>query len=333
MIEAHEIKVVDSGVGYTIGEMPHDHPASVSDEHALFCLFDGVDNMLNFVAEKMPDPKNGDSSVNDGRDDFNAFDTYEQAMETFRYSPKEVVKFDPSEIRIKDESESGQRVDYDVVGDYIDMGRYMEGIPESWGSMHSGTARNRRINITINLSQWWGVEHGDITHRGERLLRLIDALEAGGVRTMLTGISDTECEHVEVILKRHDEPLTISDLAVVTHPEFLRRILFRIKEHSKTWDYGYGSAVGWSRLMEDPELLHSDNNDEMNIFVDSNMQGIEFIDQTFDKLEKLLIWEMNKPTPEVDAIRISERGLHFNSNGARDEGEVQREGLEAIKQD
>lgn len=336
MIDQHELKVVDHGTGFTIGEIPQRrNDLSYIHEGGLVCLFDGLDTMLNFVSTKMPKAKESKSSdkVKDDDDDFNAFRNYKEAMETFRTHPEKVVKFDPSELRIKDESESGQQVDYDVVGDYIDMGRFMEGIPENMGSMHNGNARNRRVNIMINLNQMWNIHHRDITHRGERVLRLVDALEAGGVRTQLTGIESTECGHTEVILKRHEEPLTISDLAVVSHPEFLRRIIFRINEHSKTWDWGYGSAVKFSDALENsPELLHTDANDEMNILIDSNMRGIQYIDDTFDKLERLLVWEMSKPVPEVDAVRVSERGIYFNPNGARSEDEVRREGLEAINE-
>lgn len=331
MINQHEIKVVDQGSGFVIGEMPTQHEEfKYIKQEALVCLFDGLDTMLNFV-EKLK-PKYGSSSVDRGDDgDFNAFKSYDEALDTFRNRPESVVKFDPAELRIKDESESGQTVDYDVVGDYVDMGRHMEGIPESWGSMHNGNARNRRVNIIINLNQMWNVSHDAITHRGERILRLVDALEAGGVRTQLTGVESTECGHTEVIIKRHEEVLTISDLAVVSHPEFLRRVIFRVCENSKTWDWGYGSAVNFSNTLRDhPEMLHTDSNDEMNILVDSNFYDRGTIDSHFDKLEKLLVWEMSKPVPEVDAVKVDSGGLYFEPNGARSDDEIRQEGLEAI---
>jgi hypothetical protein len=336
MISQDEIKVVDDGQGFTIGELPKQHKQlRYLNDHSLVCLFSGVDTLLEFVKKNMPKAKRSEASSKErdewDDDDFNAFKNYDQALDTFINKPEKVVKFNPAELRIKDDSEAGNTVEYDVVGDYIDMGRHMEGIPESWGSMRNGNARNRRVNILINLNQMWNVNHKDITHRGERILRLVDALEAGGVRTELIGIESNECGHTEVVLKHHEEPLTISDLAVVTHPEFLRRIIFRINEHSKTWDYGYGSAIKFSQVLDSkPEMLHSDLNDEMNIFVDANMRSIEFIDQTFDKLERLLVWEMSKPVPEVDAVKIGDRGIYFNANGARSEAEVQREGMDAI---
>lgn len=336
MLNEDDIEVVDRQSGVTVGEIKGEHKLLRHlNDSELILLCDGLDNLLTFVQDKMPNAKRDKASekTKDPWDsgNFNAFDTYQEALDTFKNHPEKVSKFDAGELRIKDDSESGSRVDYDVVGDYIDMGRFMEGVPETWGSMHNGNARNRRVNIMVDVSQWWGVSHQDVTHRGERILRLVDALEAGGVRTELTAIESSQCTHVEVILKRHDEPLTISDLAVVTHPEYLRRILFRVIEHSKTFYSGYGHASDLEdSINANPQMLHSGNNDEINIYIAGNMQGRSSIDSHFDKLERIIVWEMNKPVPEVDAIKLDKHGIYFNANGTRSEAEIKREGQEAI---
>lgn len=328
MIQPTDIKVVDSGSGYTVGEVKADHEyLNYLRPGALVCLFDGVDRALDFVAKNMPSPKQEGSSDNRGVDSFNAFDSYSEALDIFRKTPQSVVKYDQAELRVRDLSESGTQVDYDVVGDYIDMGRHMEGLPESWGSMRNGNARNRRVNLVLNLNQMSGMKEQHINHRGERVLRLVDALEAGGVRTQVTAIESNECGHTEIILKRHDEPLTITDLAVVTHSEFLRRIIFRINEHSKTWQYGYGSSIKFSECIT-PEIVEIENNNELNILVENNMTG--GIDRLFDGLERLLQWEMSKPVPEVSSIKIDNYGVWFNPNGSRDEEDIKREGQQAI---
>lgn len=333
LIDRTTVKKVDEGTGYFIGEMEGGHKNfPYLDRGTIVTLFDGLDNALDFVLEKMPRAKQDGSSDSRERDGFNAFGSYQEAMDTFRHKPEQVVKFDPSELRIKDASEVGSQVEYDVTGDYIDMGRYMEGVPENMGTMHNGNARNRRANILINLNQMWNINHEVIKHRGERILRLIDALEAGGIRTMLTGAESSRCNHTEVILKRHDEPLTISDLAVVTHPEFLRRFVFRIIEHSKTFRSGYGSAVDFGYALT-PEVIESGNVNEMDIVIDGNFRDNKTVDESFDQLEKLLVWEMSKPVPEVSSIRVDASGLKFNPNGARSESDIIREGKEVIRED
>lgn len=330
MIPQDKYKVTDQGPGYIIGEMTEKYTnLNYMVNGTIVTLFDGLDRALDFITTKMPQPKQGNSSVSTGRDGFNSFNTYEEAMTTFRNKPESVVKFDSSELRIKDESEAGSNVDYDVTGDYIDMGRYMEGIPESVGTMHMGNARNRRMRIIISLNQSAGISHEFIQHRGERVLRLVDALEAGGVRSELTGIESSECNHFEVKIKRHDEPLTISDLAVITHPEFLRRAIFRTIEHSRNYRSGYGSAIGFGQAVT-PKIIESESNSEITLFIDGNFRENQRIDDRFDQVEKLLVWEMNKPTPEVSSIKVDSQGVYFETNGARAEEEVRREGQEAI---
>lgn len=332
MITSDEIKVVDNGNNYTIGEIRETHPhLRYLKRGALVTLFDGVDTALDFVTDKMPEPKRSGSSDNEGNGRFNTFSSYKEAMDIFRNKPEQVVKFDASELRIKDVGESGSEVEFDVTGDYIDMGRYMEGIPEVMGTMHNGNARNRRANIVINLSYSGSTDQSIVLHRSERLLRLIDALEAGGVRSMLTAIESSQTSHLEIVVKQHDEPLTITDLAVVTHPEFLRRPVFRIIEHSKTFEWGYGSSILFSRALT-PEIIEGGNNSELDIIIDGNLRSKDSVDKGFDQLEKLLVWEMSKPVTEVSSIKLDDKGIWFNPNGARSESEIKREGMEIINE-
>jgi hypothetical protein len=70
----------------------------------------------------------------------------------------------------------------------------------------------------------------------------------------------------------------------------------------------------------------------MDIVIDSNFKDNASIDEGFDQLERLLVWEMSKPLPEVSSIKLDPNGLHFNPNGARGESEIKREGLEVIRE-
>lgn len=331
MIQEQDIRVTTKGQGVVLGEHEGlNERLRYIKPGALVLRADGLDNLFEFMAEHMPTPKqSGSSSTPGGKwGGFYFFPTYEEAWGVFRNKPESVVKFDPSELRVTDESEAGRTVDYDVVGDYIDMGRYLEGVPESWGSMRNGNARNRRANLYIDLSYSGSTDNKRIIHRGERILRLVDALEAGGVRVQLTGVESTQCGHVEVVLKQHSEPLTITDLAVVSHSDFLRRIMFRVVEYSKTWQGGYGNSTLLENSIDGfPELIRPENNDEISIFIAGNLTSV---DDYFDKLERLLEWELSKPVPEVDAIRVTGWGISFSPNGYRAEQEILREGKEVI---
>jgi hypothetical protein len=329
MVKPDQIKVERSSDMYMVGELIEQHPyLTYLRPGVIVGLFEGVDTLLDYVGQYMKTAKQRKSSIRTGDDDFNAFRTYKEAFDILRNKPQEVTKFDPAEIRVRDISESGLEIDYDVVGDYIDMGRHMEGLPESWGSMRNGNARNRRVNIMVNLSNGGSMGEKEINHRSERILRLVDALEMGGVRTEVVAIESTECSHLEIKIKRHDETLNISDMAVVTHSEFLRRISFRITEYSKTFSDGYGSSIVFSDAVS-PETIEQGSNSEMDIFIDSNIRGYA-LDNLFDGLERLIAWEMGKPIPEVSSIKVDKSGVWFNPNGARDEESIRTEGQAAI---
>lgn len=330
MIKQDELVNVKTGTGFIVGEMGERHPYLKYLRHgAIVTLFDGIDNMLNYITEYMPDAKRSKSSSSKGRDHFHTFATYEMAMDIFRNKPETITNFDPAEIRVKDLGEVGNEVEYDMTGDFIDMGRYVEGVPEVMGNMQNGNARNRRANVVISLNFMARIDKDVIKHRAERVLRLVDALETGGVRTMLTAIESSECNHTEVILKRHDEPLSIGDLAVATHPDFLRRILFRIIEQSKTFDDGYGDALDFGNSLT-PEVIEGGNITELDILIDGNIRSIESVDKVFDQVERLVAWEMSKPVTEVTSIKVDGDGVWFNPSGSRSDAEIRREGMEVI---
>lgn len=331
MIDDNNVVIDKTGSSFSIGHLKYnDKKLPYLKDNTLIVFADGVDNFLNMVLTEMKTAKRGKSSIRERDDEeFNTFDSYEEAMDTFLNKPETIVEFDPTELRIKDVDESGNTVEFDVTGDFIDVGRYLEGIPEVVGTMHNGNARNRRANIIINLNAIHHISQAAILHRGERVLRLVDALEANGVRTSLIGIDSNDCQHIEITVKRHEEPLTVTDLAVLIHPDFLRRTLFRTAEYSNTWDYGYGNAVIFSDNMS-PDKIEGDNINELNIFVDSNFRDKREVDDVFDKLEKLIVWEFGKAVPEVTSIKASRDGIFFKPNGARSNDDISREGREVM---
>lgn len=333
MIQFDELKQIDKGHGFTISELDTTNLQHSQLKYlkrgAMVAMFDGVDVMLDFIEKNMSRPKQVGSSDEPKQSGFHQFSSFQEAMSTFRSKPESITSFNQTELDIRDVAEAGTDVDYDVTGDYIDMGRYMEGIPESVGTMRSGKSRNRRVNITIQLNQGAWVSSDDINHRSERTLRLVDGLEHGGVRTLVTAVDSSVCGHTEIVLKHHADTLTITDLAVVTNSDFKRRVIFRINEYSKTWDYGYGSPSSYRDAVK-PEMLHGELNDEVNVFITGGMEGTDNINKLFDQLERLLEWELSKPVPEVSAIKMDMEGVYFEANGSRDEEEIRREGKEIL---
>ena len=331
MIPDESLVHVAKGNGYTVGILEKDNgsPLNYLRKGALVAKFDGVDVALDYILKAMPTPKRAGSSSRTGRSTFNVFDSFEEAVDIFRNRPESIVKFDEAELMVRDANENGNEVAYDVTGDYIDMGRHMEGVPETFGSLHNGTARNRRVTLVINTNQHAMIGEESINHRAERILRLVDSLESGGVRCEIIAIDSNECGHTEVLLKRHEETLLINDLAIVSNSDWKRRMIFRINEHSETWDGGYGSPKVFGDAV-DAKDIQPENTNEIAILVDGSMYG-DSIDMSFNKLERLLEWELSKPVPEVSTIKVSNHGVYFVDNGSRDASEIQREGREVLE--
>lgn len=271
-------------------------------------LFEGTQTALNYINENLDTAKEEQSSEHSGGHAGNTFKSYKQAMDTFRNRPYEVVKYDPTEMRPIEFEEQGNDLEYDVTGDFIDIGAVLEGVPEHFGRLHNGNPRNRRVRIVVYLAQGWRMEPEEIDHRSERIIRLVDALENANVRTEVIAVDTNECSHTEVLVKKFDEPLTIEDIAVVTHSEFFRRMCFRASEWSDTWRGGYGDSTVLSRNIG---ILKSQYNDEITIYVDGNME-MHTIDETFDKLEKKIESELSEAVPLLSLISVTRHGIEIH---------------------
>lgn len=263
-------------------------------------MFNGARAALLYVKENLNEARHAKSSLDSSGHAGNGFKSYTEAMKTFLEDPSSVVKYDPTELKPLEWHEQGLDLEYDVVGDFIDIGRVLEGVPENYGRLHNGNPRARRVRLVIGLSQVHYMTPQEINHRSERIIRLVDALEGANIRTEITGIDSNGCSHTEVVIKRFDESLVIEDVAVVTNVDFFRRMLFRASEWSDTYSYGYGRP---DILRDNLTKLKSQLNDELSVYIDGNMRK-DTIDQRFNDLEKMIEQEIGEPVPSLGLIWI-----------------------------
>lgn len=301
--------------GVVTGTVKENHPIHGKDK--LVLEVQGVTRFIDFVAENFDKPKMDKHSSRLGKTitgggwtaktvEFHDYETYEETLDVFRNSPGTLVKFDPTEVRPTQYEESGRDVDYGVTGDFIDVGRFLEGVPESMGSMHNGRSKNRRVRIMVSNNHSWSTDKNDVIHRSERIIRLVDALEQGQTRTEIMIIDANECSHIEVLVKRFDESLVLEDVAIATHVDFLRRLGFRVREYSATWRDGYGTS-DWINSRR--KNFMSDLNDEITVFVDGDMEDKNRIDERFDKLENMLEEELSNSQAENNLFIVSDTGV------------------------
>lgn len=203
---------------------------------------------LAHIKEHMPEPKREKASSrhSDKDDGFYTFKTYEDAWDAFAHKPYELAVFKEAVEMVKVMDAPGIEIDYDVVGDDLDMGRYLEGDPLCYSHMVMGNSRSVVATLYVSTSAPYWVQKDAFAAKVARICRLCDWLETNRVRTRIVGIEANQCGFFEVIVKDFADPMYLPNVAVVAHGDFLRRIIFRVNEYSKTWDYGYGTAINLS---------------------------------------------------------------------------------------
>lgn len=240
-----------------------------------------LEALFNYMQTHLQEARKGKSSTRSDDSSFNTFTSYDEAMDTFRHNPHKIRRFVEKEENIKVDDQLGKDVYFDVSGDYLDIGRYLSGDPEHFGNMYLGNPRSVFATIMINVSAPWFVKEEVLRRRGERILRLVDWIEAQEIRTKILAFESNECTYTEVVVKRFEDSITLDNLAIVSHPEFLRRIIFRLAEYSDTWDSSYGTSVQAMRgYMSLPTSRESGI-----MILSENYDSIEEVDQKFDQAE------------------------------------------------
>lgn len=135
---------------------------------------------------------------------------------------------------------------WDVTGDFVDVGKYMTGEPECFGSEDNDgeQSSSRVVSIRINACVSGALQADAIVARGVAVLVAVDVLESLGRRceilvsqsthtgghTMSGSVPNLHLD-ANVCVKRAGEPVDLDRLAfAVAHPAFFRRLGFKFME-------------------------------------------------------------------------------------------------------
>jgi hypothetical protein len=158
-------------------------------------------------------------------------------------------------------------------------------------------SEDKIVNVYYNCAVVCVESRESIFHRGIILLSFIDYLESLGYKVDLHIFSlikeESQILHYEFDLKNIDEPLDYRNLFfVLTHPSFLRRILFKLMEKTpglnSDWANGYGYPADRTLI----EKIYPDSPNTF-IFVDPRHMGIcgTYLEKDFDAAIKYLCVE------------------------------------------
>jgi hypothetical protein len=126
---------------------------------------------------------------------------------------------------------------WDVVGDAVDVGKYLTGEPECWVAKQDDgeSISSRIVSIRLNSCVSGALQADAIVARGVAVLVAVDLLESCGRRCEVIVSQSTTTHDIQadanIVVKRASEPVDLDRLAyAVAHPGFFRRLGFRFME-------------------------------------------------------------------------------------------------------
>lgn len=223
----------------------------VGNKGKLHAEFDSVPEVfrvidkLNWVPQQ---DKQSDASGGGG--DFHTFRNLAEAMDIFKNHPERIRGFNENTDRLESIESPGKDVEFDVTGDFLDIDRYLEGVPEMFGNAVLGNPKSVFCTINVLNSAVSYTSNEYMLHKQKRILRLVDWLETQNIRCQVVMTEDSAVSFTSIVVKQFQDPFDLNQLSVAMHPDFFRRVTFLVMEQSKTWEYGYGSALDYDLKMQ-----------------------------------------------------------------------------------
>lgn len=167
-----------------------------------------------------------------------------------------------NQLEINTELRTGLGFDpvYDVTGEFIDVGAYMEGTPECFISFQSKDNFNMpRLIIYATLTYSCGVSSAKGIEYAKKLINLVNSAQSN-FDVKVIGVFPTDTGKQErgsaltvdqVILKDFAETLVLNNLAAAFHPSYFRRLWFRFQENAgDSFSYGYGRTMAEDKIIK-----------------------------------------------------------------------------------
>jgi hypothetical protein len=210
----------------------------------IFANFASIPDLFRTIeAEKWKPRHSMSSDARNADGEYVVFKSLQEAHDVFLNGPWRVRQFSQKDDRLRLEDNPGNDVFFATTGDYLDIGRYLEGEPEAFGNSIMGNPARvfAEINVNLAAAKWTTTKY--MMQKQKRLLRLVDWLETYGIRCHVRCSVVTSVGEFSVTVKEAQDPFDLNHLAVAMHPDFLRRTVLLVFEQSKNWTFGYGDAV------------------------------------------------------------------------------------------
>lgn len=241
---------------------------------------------VDYVSRHKPKVGSSTYTSNDG---WYGTKSLDQAIDLFRNKRHELLPKGFQQKYIKNINANGVDVEYNVTGDYLDIGRYMSGEPEVFGTNINGDLTGKVVRVYINASVSASYDAEDIMLGAEKLAEVINALYISGAKVSTTFMSAEETQWIEVKLNDFGDPLDPVDLIAVASPAFIRRLCFAINNYFGQMHLGTIVDV----LANHKDMLNQGEDLAVYITPDTipNFNRTGAVDKALSDIKEAIEWE------------------------------------------
>ena len=241
------------------------------EDGRIFANFESIPDLFRTIEQRGWTPKGSKASDTPSTpgSEYLVFKNLAEAHNVFLNEPWRVRQFSQKDDRLRLEDNPGNDVFFSEQGDYLDVGRFLEGDPENFGNSIMGNPARvfAEINVNLAAAKWTTADY--MMQKQKRLLRLVDWLETYGIRCHVRCSVSTDVGSFSVTVKEPQDPFDLNHLAVAMHPDFLRRTVLLVLEQSEKWEFGYGDAVEYDDIAL--KSTYADPEDGYSIYVGGYM--------------------------------------------------------------
>ena len=243
--------------------------------------FDSVSEVLDYIS----DTPESNYSRGYNNPSFCPF-TWEESIRLFREGWPDGVRditFKADRINDQIDEDSRYGIEYDVSGDYIDVGSYLEGVPECFGKMVTAEGPKDEVEIIVSATASSRVDESTVFHRGAAIASLIDQLRRTHFVKLsfvvkVTGIMGSDITtYFHVNMQNEYSRDLVAFMAA--NAAYLRRIWFSIAEKvlEESNCEGYGRV---SNILPAPGVIYFEG-------LTSN-EGWETLDEATTNVQAIL---------------------------------------------
>lgn len=207
--------------------------------------------------------------------DFTNTDSLQEAIELATSGWKEGIKKIKQKYDVSKKTQSSFVVDprNNVYGSYVNIGRYLEGMPDCMVD-NVVLMIPKRINIICKVGFNSSASESDFIKYGTKILQLIDELESKNIRVNLEirwCIHSSGKYYVDrIILKNYNDFVNLNILCfALCHPSFERRIGFSVVEKQSediVRYFGFSEGYGYGSIAE---LIVTEEEKKNSLCIDS----------------------------------------------------------------